>query len=132
MTICLVTDRRRLAAAAATEAERRACLLAQARYAVAAGDDARGKFANVDAAIFYERALAAAAELTPDPAATAAVAETLGDALELTAFLSLPDGTQPLRASQWGDAAAPDALGEALAGVLVGQGADRLLAASIP
>jgi len=59
-------------------------------------------------------------------------ARLVGDALELTAFLSLPDGRQPLRASQCGDAAAPDALGEALADVLVGQGADRLLTASIP
>lgn len=54
-------------------------------YAVAAGRDARAKFANVDAAILFERALNAAAALTSDPVATAAVAEELGDVYELTA-----------------------------------------------
>ena len=34
-------------------------------YAVAAGDDARSKYANVDAATFYERALAAAGHFEP-------------------------------------------------------------------
>jgi predicted ATPase/class 3 adenylate cyclase len=54
-------------------------------YSVAAGDAARAKHANVDAATFYERALAAAAELTPDPIAVAAVSESLGDVRELAA-----------------------------------------------
>ena len=39
MTICLVTDSRRLAGAGAADAERRRCLLAQARFAVDAGVD---------------------------------------------------------------------------------------------
>ena len=39
MTICLVTDRRRLVRAGAHESDRRRCLLAQARFAVEAGVD---------------------------------------------------------------------------------------------
>jgi thiamine-phosphate pyrophosphorylase len=39
VTICLVTDRRRLVPADAPEADARRCLLAQARYAVEAGID---------------------------------------------------------------------------------------------
>jgi tetratricopeptide (TPR) repeat protein len=54
-------------------------------YSVAAGNAARAKHANIDAATFYERALAAAAELTPDPIAVADVSEALGDVRELTA-----------------------------------------------
>jgi class 3 adenylate cyclase/tetratricopeptide (TPR) repeat protein len=54
-------------------------------YSVAAGDAARAKHANIDAATFYERALAAAAELTPDPLAVAEVSESLGDVRELAA-----------------------------------------------
>jgi len=54
-------------------------------YSVAAGDAARAKHANIDAATFYERALAAAAELTPDPIAVAGVSESLGDVRELAA-----------------------------------------------
>ncbi|MCW2966080.1 MAG: tetratricopeptide repeat protein [Actinomycetia bacterium] len=54
-------------------------------YSVAAGDSARAKYANVDAAIFYERALVAAEELTSDAVAVSPVAEALGDVYELTA-----------------------------------------------
>jgi class 3 adenylate cyclase/tetratricopeptide (TPR) repeat protein len=54
-------------------------------YAVAAGDRAREKSANVDAAEFYDRALAAVTHLTPDPEETARVAEALGDVCELAA-----------------------------------------------
>jgi tetratricopeptide (TPR) repeat protein len=54
-------------------------------YSVAAGDAARAKHANIDAATFYERALAAAAELTQDPFAVAEVSESLGDVRELAA-----------------------------------------------
>jgi class 3 adenylate cyclase/tetratricopeptide (TPR) repeat protein len=54
-------------------------------YSVAAGNAARAKHANIDAATFYERALAAAAELTPDPIAVADVSEALGDVRELAA-----------------------------------------------
>jgi thiamine-phosphate pyrophosphorylase len=39
LTICLVTDSRRLAGAGAADSERRRCLVAQARLAVAAGVD---------------------------------------------------------------------------------------------
>jgi thiamine-phosphate pyrophosphorylase len=39
MTICLVTDRRRLMRAGASDADARRCLLAQARFAVEAGVD---------------------------------------------------------------------------------------------
>lgn len=55
------------------------------RYAVLAGDDARSKYANLDAATFYERALAAAAELEPPEEEQARVWEALGDVRELFA-----------------------------------------------
>ena len=54
-------------------------------YAVLAGDDARSKYANVDAATFYERALAAAEELKPVDEELARVCEALGDVRELAA-----------------------------------------------
>jgi class 3 adenylate cyclase/tetratricopeptide (TPR) repeat protein len=54
-------------------------------YAVVAADRAREKYANVDAAELYERALAAAAHLTPDREEVARVAEALGDVAELAA-----------------------------------------------
>jgi class 3 adenylate cyclase/tetratricopeptide (TPR) repeat protein len=55
------------------------------RYAVLAGDDARSKYANIDAATFYERALAAAGELKPSDDELARVCEALGDVRELAA-----------------------------------------------
>ena len=55
------------------------------RYAVLAGDDARSKYANVDAATFYERALAAAEDLKPADEELARVCEALGDVRELAA-----------------------------------------------
>jgi predicted ATPase/class 3 adenylate cyclase len=55
------------------------------RFAVLAGDDARSKYANIDAATFYERALAAAAELEPAEEELARVCEALGDVRELFA-----------------------------------------------
>src|SRR5206468_1492275 len=54
-------------------------------YAVAAGDRARTKFANLDAAEFYDRALSAAAHLTPDNEEMSRVSEALGDVCELAA-----------------------------------------------
>jgi tetratricopeptide (TPR) repeat protein len=55
------------------------------RYAVLAGDDARSKYANVDAATFYERALTAAGSLEPPAEEVARVCEALGDVRELFA-----------------------------------------------
>jgi predicted ATPase/class 3 adenylate cyclase len=55
------------------------------RYAVLAGDDARAKYANIDAATFYERALAAADALQPSSDELARVCEALGDVRELAA-----------------------------------------------
>jgi class 3 adenylate cyclase/tetratricopeptide (TPR) repeat protein len=55
------------------------------RYAVLAGDDARSKYANVDAATFYERALTAAEQLKPAGEELARVCEALGDVRELAA-----------------------------------------------
>ena len=55
------------------------------RYAVLAGDDARSKYANIDAGTFYERALAAAGGLEADPGELARVCEALGDVRELAA-----------------------------------------------
>jgi class 3 adenylate cyclase/tetratricopeptide (TPR) repeat protein len=54
-------------------------------YAVEAGDDARSKYANIDAATFYERALAAAGHFDPNAADVARVCEALGDVRELAA-----------------------------------------------
>jgi class 3 adenylate cyclase/tetratricopeptide (TPR) repeat protein len=62
------------------------------RYAVAAGDDARSKYANVDAATFYERALTAAASLQPAQDELARVCEALGDVRELFAAYEASDG----------------------------------------
>jgi class 3 adenylate cyclase/tetratricopeptide (TPR) repeat protein len=54
-------------------------------YSVAAGDDARSKYANIDAATFYERALAAAGGFAPPPGELVRVCEALGDVRELAA-----------------------------------------------
>ena len=54
-------------------------------YAVAAGDDARSKYANIDAATFYERAIAAAGHFDPPSDDIARVCEALGDVRELAA-----------------------------------------------
>lgn len=53
------------------------------RYSLMAGDDARAKYANVEAAEFYLRALRNAADAGVPPEEIAAVAEALGDASEL-------------------------------------------------
>ncbi len=55
------------------------------RYSVLAGDAARSKYANVDAATFYERALTAADGLAPPDDELARVCEALGDVRELAA-----------------------------------------------
>ena len=60
-------------------------------YAVLAGDDARSKYANIDAATFYERALAAAEELEPPEEELARVWEALGDVRELFASFDEAD-----------------------------------------
>jgi class 3 adenylate cyclase/tetratricopeptide (TPR) repeat protein len=60
-------------------------------YAVLAGDDARSKYANIDAATFYERALAAAEELKPGDEEVARVWEALGDVRELFASFEQSD-----------------------------------------
>ena len=54
-------------------------------YAVLAGDDARSKYANVDAGTFYDRALAAAGGFEPGVDELARVCEALGDVRELAA-----------------------------------------------
>jgi class 3 adenylate cyclase/tetratricopeptide (TPR) repeat protein len=53
------------------------------RYSVIAGDRARAKYAHAEAAEFYGRALAVPSRHRPGPAAVAAVAESMADALEL-------------------------------------------------
>ncbi|MDQ1449032.1 MAG: hypothetical protein QOC79_2003, partial [Actinomycetota bacterium] len=52
-------------------------------YSVLAGEDARDKYANVEAAEFFERALKNARDARVDAAETARVAELLGDVTEL-------------------------------------------------
>jgi class 3 adenylate cyclase/tetratricopeptide (TPR) repeat protein len=54
-------------------------------YAVLAGDNARAKYANVDAGTFYERALSASEELDAPEEDVARVWEALGDVRELFA-----------------------------------------------
>jgi predicted ATPase len=53
------------------------------RYSVVAGEDAREKYANVEAAEFFERALKNARDAEVDVLETARVAERLGDVTEL-------------------------------------------------
>ena len=53
------------------------------RYSVIAGDSAESKYAHVEAAEFYRRALAVPRAHRPSPSSYAAVAETLADVLEL-------------------------------------------------
>jgi tetratricopeptide (TPR) repeat protein len=62
------------------------------RYAVRGSDGARSKYANVDAATFYERALTAAASLEPPEQEIARVQEALGDVRELFASYDEADG----------------------------------------
>jgi tetratricopeptide (TPR) repeat protein len=61
------------------------------RYAVLAGDDARSKYANVDAGAFYARALIAADELEPPAEEVARIWEALGDVRELFASFDEAD-----------------------------------------
>lgn len=75
------------------------------RYAVLAGDDARSKYANIDAATFYERALAAAEELKPADEELARVCEALGDVRELAALYDEAEAAYT-RALEHGGAAA--------------------------
>jgi len=53
------------------------------RYSLAAGERAQAKFANVEAAVFYRRALDLAPQLELDPAELARVWEAVGDVSEL-------------------------------------------------
>ena len=53
------------------------------RYSVLAGEDAREKYANFEAAEFFERALKNARDAQVDALQTAPVAELLGDVTEL-------------------------------------------------
>jgi class 3 adenylate cyclase/tetratricopeptide (TPR) repeat protein len=55
------------------------------QYAVAAGDAARSRYANMDALDLYTRALACVEHVELEPAAIARVAEALGDVAELVA-----------------------------------------------
>jgi len=75
------------------------------RYAVLAGDDARSKHANVDAATFYERALIAAVSLEPPREDVARVCEALGDVRELVAMFDEADGAY-VQALEHGSSAA--------------------------
>ena len=74
-------------------------------YALRGGDDARSKYANVDAATFYERALTAAVSLEPPEQEVARVQEALGDVRELFASYDEADGAY-VQASKHGGPAA--------------------------
>ena len=54
------------------------------RYSVIAGDRAESKYAHAEAADFYRRALDVPKAHQPSPEALAAVAESLGDVLEMS------------------------------------------------
>ena len=56
-------------------------------------------------------------------------AEVQGDKLRMRGFVASPDGCKMLRAEQVGSIAAPEALGDAVAGALLKQGAAEILAA---
>jgi tetratricopeptide (TPR) repeat protein len=75
------------------------------RYAVLAGDDARSKYANVDAATGYERALAAAGGLQPPDEELARVCEALGDVCELAARYEAADAAYARAAERGAEAA---------------------------
>ncbi len=74
-------------------------------YAVRGGDDARSKYANVDAATFYERALTAAVSLEPPEEEIARVQEALGDVRELVANYDEADGAYVAASEHSGPAA---------------------------
>jgi class 3 adenylate cyclase/tetratricopeptide (TPR) repeat protein len=76
------------------------------RYSVSAGDQARAKYANIDAATFYERALAAAREHEPAAAELARVCEALGDVRELAARYEEADAAYERALGHGGERAA--------------------------
>lgn len=61
------------------------------RYSAAAGERARGKYANREAADYYRRALTTPKRTWPADAEVAVVAESLGDVLELAGRLDEAD-----------------------------------------
>lgn len=56
-------------------------------------------------------------------------AEIQGDKLRMRGFVATPDGSKMLRAEQVGSISAPEALGDAIAQILLKQGAGEILAA---
>jgi class 3 adenylate cyclase/tetratricopeptide (TPR) repeat protein len=75
------------------------------RYSVLAGDDARAKYANIDAATFYERGLAAAGGTDPPGAEVTRVTEALGDVRELAAHYDEADAAYARSLELGGDRA---------------------------
>jgi len=68
------------------------------RYSLIAGDSAESKYAHVEAAEFYRRALAVPRSHRPSPSSFASVAETLADVLELAGqFDGASDALAPCR-----------------------------------
>jgi class 3 adenylate cyclase/tetratricopeptide (TPR) repeat protein len=74
-------------------------------YSVSAGDDARAKYANVDASSSYQRALAAAGGFTPPNDELLRVTEALGDVLELAAHYDDADAAYARALELGGDRA---------------------------
>jgi class 3 adenylate cyclase/tetratricopeptide (TPR) repeat protein len=58
------------------------------RYSLLAGERAQAKYANVEAAAFYRRALEVAPKLEPEPDGLAGIWESLGDVSELAGLYS--------------------------------------------
>lgn len=76
------------------------------RYSVTAGDRARGKFANHEAAEYYRRALDTPKATWPQGDDVSAVGESLGDVLELSGRLEEADGALVLARRQTVDPSA--------------------------
>ena len=108
------------------------CLLLEARSEDVAGREAAASLTDEDAlaALTAERALVTALEATCNTPIGAWARRDGGPALELTAFVGLPDGSHWIRDDFAGDAADPAALGREVASRLATAGARDILVAA--
>ena len=106
------------------------CLVLEARSEDVAAREAAASLTDEDAlaALTAERALVTALEATCNTPIGAWARRDGGPALELTAFVGLPDGSHWIRDDFAGDAANPAALGREVASRLATAGARHLLA----
>jgi hydroxymethylbilane synthase len=108
------------------------CLVLEARSEDEAAREAAASLTDEDAlaALTAERALVTALEATCNTPIGAWARRDVGAALELTAFVGLPDGSHWIRDDFAGDAADPAALGREVASRLETAGARDLLVAA--